>query len=119
VLREYFRKSATDYSEVDLTHHPNGDMLQEATTIKAQSAGHHPEYAELALTRARIRGASGAYWKFTYDDNGVTVEVLDLLWVENTPAGPQSYAMLFSAAQSEWSQLLPTFITQARSFAVS
>jgi serine/threonine protein kinase len=114
----YFRSPALNaYVLVDLTPHTfPGDMLREARYIKLHSASAHPGYAQLALTRLSIRGAPGSYWKFTYTDDGVTQEVLDLLWVQNTSAGDQSYAMYFTAPAASWSALRTTFTAIAQSF---
>jgi hypothetical protein len=102
---------------IDLTPHTYpGDMLREARYIKFNSASIHPGYVQLTLARLTIRGAPGSYWKFTYTDNGVPQEVLDLLWVQNTSAGNQSYAMYFTAPAASWGALRPTFTAIAQSF---
>ena len=106
------------YVLVDLTPHtfPN-NMVREAQYIKKRSASAHPGYKAMgAITSWPIRGATGSYWKFTYDDNGVTQEVLDLLWVADTAAGSQSYAMYFTAPEAYWGKLRPVFSTIAQSF---
>ena len=115
----YFQDPALNaYVLVDLTPHTfPGDMLREARYIKAQSADAHPGYQQIgAITRWPIRGAAGSYWKFTYDDGGVTQEVLDLLWVASTPAGDQSYAMYFTAPYPYWNHMRPVFAAIAESF---
>lgn len=113
----YFRLSQATYAQVDLTSHtyPN-DMLQEANYVKNASMQFHPGYHQIALARMTIRGVPGAYWEFTWNNNGVTTRWLDFMWVADTSAGAQSYAMLFSAPQSAWNQLSPTFAAIAQSF---
>jgi serine/threonine protein kinase len=106
------------YVLVDLTPHtfPN-NMVREAQFIRKRSASAHPDYKGMgAITSWTIRGAAGSYWRFTYDDDGVTQEVLDLLWVASTSAGNQSYAMYFTAPEASWGQLRPDFSTIAQSF---
>lgn len=116
-VNSVLRLSAATYTRVDLTTHtyPN-DMLAEARYIRDASMVNHPGYHEIALGRMTIRGSSGAYWEFTWDDNGVKEQWLDLVWVANTPAGSQSYALLFAAPQSAWTQMSSTFAAQAQSF---
>jgi eukaryotic-like serine/threonine-protein kinase len=104
---------------VDLTPHTYpANMLREVRYIKSNSASAHPGYLQLGLGRTDIRGWPGAYWKFSFDLNGVRQEVLDLLWVADTSAGTQSYAMYFSAPASYWNTANPVFTEQARSFTI-
>jgi eukaryotic-like serine/threonine-protein kinase len=103
---------------IDLTPHtyPN-DMVQEARYIKANSLNRFPGYTELGLQATNIRGTPGAFWKFTWDDQGVQQEVIDLLFVLQTPAGAQSYALYMTAPASLWTQLRPVFDEMAETFA--
>ena len=95
---------------VDLTPHTfPDDMLREARYIESQSLPKFPGYKRVALTRLTIRGQPGAYWKFTWNDAGVQQEALDLLYVAQTSAGPQSYALYMTAPASMWSQMQPVF----------
>jgi len=108
---------ANAYVLVDLTPHTYPrNMLAEARYIRNSSAGFHPGYQQLDLLPLRIRGAAGSYWKFTYLDQGIRQEVLDLLWVGDTSAGQQSYAMLFTAPAAQWDKMRPTFVSEAESF---
>jgi hypothetical protein len=103
---------------MDLTHHTHPqNMIKEAIYIRNNSVSSHPGYFQMAIARLDIRGNPGAYWQFTYLDNGVRQEVVDLLWVGQTSAGPQSYAMYFTAPESLWNRFRPEFIDEARSFA--
>jgi serine/threonine protein kinase len=92
---------------IDLTAHtyPN-NMLREATYIRNESlaADRFPGYRQLGLARLTIRGQPGAYWKFTWDDAGVELEAIDLLYVAPTSAGSQSYALYLTAPASIWNQ---------------
>jgi eukaryotic-like serine/threonine-protein kinase len=102
---------------IDLTPHtyPN-DMVQEAQYIKKNSLNRFPGYAQLGLQATNIRGTSGAFWKFTWDDQGVQQEVIDLLFVLQTPAGSQSYALYMTAPEALWTQLRPVFDEMAETF---
>ena len=105
---------------LDLTPHTFGDnMLQEAQYIKSQSLARNrfPGYSQLGLAATTIRGTAGSYWKFTWTDNGVEQEAIDLLFVLQTPAGPQSYALYMTAPASMWTQLRPIFDEMAETFA--
>jgi eukaryotic-like serine/threonine-protein kinase len=101
---------------IDLTPHtyPN-DMLAEAEYIRQQSLaqGHFPGYAPLGLAATSVRGTHGAYWKFTWQHNGVQQEVIDFVFVLDG----QSYAMYFTAPASVWTPTHPTFDEQAETFA--
>ena len=103
---------------IDLTPHtyPN-DMVQEAQYIKKNSLNRFPGYAQLGLQATNIRGTSGAFWKFTWDDQGVQQEVIDLLFVLQTPAGSQSYALYMTAPAALWTPLRPVFDEMAETFA--
>ena len=94
-------------------------MLAEATYIKQQSLahGHFPGYSQKGLAGHQIRGTQGAYWKFTWQRNGVSQEVIDLLFVARTSAGPQSYALYMTAPESMFDHLRPTFDEVAETFA--
>jgi eukaryotic-like serine/threonine-protein kinase len=112
--------SSAAYVQVDLTPHtfPN-DMVAEARFIRdnALSQGHFPGYSQIGgLAAINVRGTRGASWKFTWDDDGVKQEVLDLLFVLPTAAGPQSYALYFTSPVSEWTPLHPTFEEEAETF---
>ncbi|MGH3258628.1 MAG: protein kinase domain-containing protein, partial [Streptosporangiaceae bacterium] len=103
---------------IDLTPHtfPN-NMVQEARYIKANSLNRFPGYTQLGLQATNIRGTPGAFWKFTWDDQGVQQEVIDLLFVLQTPAGSQSYALYMTAPAAQWTQLRPVFDEMAETFA--
>ena len=102
---------------IDETPHtyPN-DMVQEAQYIKKNSLNRFPGYTQLGLQATNIRGTSGAFWKFTWDDQGVQQEVIDLLFVLQTPAGSQSYALYMTAPEAQWTQLRPIFDEMAETF---
>ena len=105
---------------IDLTRHtfPN-DMVKEAQYIKNQSLAQNrfPGYLDKGLAAETIRGTPGAWWKFTWVDNGVTQEAIDLLFVLQTPAGSQSYALYMTAPASMWSQMRPIFDEEIETFA--
>ncbi len=105
---------------IDLTPHtyPN-DMLKEAQYIKSQSVAQNrfPGYKQQGLQAETIRGAPGAWWKFTWLDKGVNQEAIDLLFVLQTPAGAQSYALYMTAPESMWNQMRPIFDEMVETFA--
>jgi hypothetical protein len=107
------------YMLVDLTPHTYPyDMLREAKYIRDQSIaeGHFPGYKEIGLSRLQIRSAPGAVWKFTWDNNGISQEVLDLVWVAHTSTGPQSYALYFTSPTADWNAMHPVFDEEAETF---
>ena len=112
--------SANVKIQVDLTPHafPH-DMLREAQFIKSQSLaeGRFPGYQQLGLAAIPIRGTAGSYWKFTWVDNNVQQEVIDLLFVLQTSSGKQSYALYMTAPASQWNQTRPIFDEEAETFA--
>jgi serine/threonine protein kinase len=105
---------------IDLTPHtyPN-DMLREAEFIKQQSLDQNrfPGYTQLGLASTAVRGTRGAYWKFTWVNNGTSQEAIDLLFVLQTKTGPQSYALYMTAPTSAWNQWRPTFDAEVETFA--
>jgi serine/threonine protein kinase len=117
--RTYVRDQAIPGANIliDLTPHtyPN-DMLREAEYIEAQSIPHFPGYQRLDLRAWTIRGTSGAFWKFTWTNQGVSQEALDMLFVLQTPAGPQSYALYMTAPTASFSQLRSTFDEEVETF---
>jgi Protein kinase domain len=104
---------------IDLTPHtyPNS-MLEEAKYIRRQSLleGHFPGYSGLGLQAETIRGTHGAWWKFTWDDNGIRQEAIDLLFILQTKAGPQSYALYMTAPANTWVHMRPAFDEAAETF---
>ncbi len=120
-VRIKFQDSAASnvYLLADLTPHTYQNMVREATYIRNQSLakGAFPGYKQLGLAALTIRGRPGAYWKFIWDDNGVQQEVLDVMYIANTSAGPQSYALFFTAPVSQWDAMHQYFDVEARTFA--
>jgi eukaryotic-like serine/threonine-protein kinase len=102
---------------IDLTPHtyPN-DMLREAEYIESQSVSHFSSYHRVDLRAWTIRGTSGAFWKFTWNNQGVSQEALDLLFVLRTSAGPQSYALYMTAPTASFGQLRSTFDEEVETF---
>ncbi len=120
-VRTKFQDPAMNaYLLVDMTRHtyPN-DMLAEARYIERQSLakGAFPGYQRIEMAKLNIRGRPGAYWKFQWNDNGTVQEVLDLMYVANTSAGPQSYALYFTAPKEQWNALHVDFDPEAQTFA--
>jgi len=103
---------------IDLTPHtyPN-DMLREAQYIETQSKPRFPGYQRIGLAGIKIRGTQGSYWKFTWMDAGVQQEAIDLLFVTQTSAGRQSYALYMTAPENIFAQIRPIFDEEAETFA--
>ena len=102
---------------VDLTPHTFPNMLREAQYIEAQSIPRFPGYHRVGMAATQVRGTTGAWWKFTWNKKGVQQEALDLLFVLNTSAGPQSYALYVTAPESKFDQVRPIFDEEAETFA--
>jgi hypothetical protein len=102
---------------VDLTPHTLPNMLREAQYIEAQSIPRFPGYHRVGMAATSVRGTTGAWWKFTWNKKGVQQEALDLLFVLNTSAGPQSYALYVTAPESKFDQMRPIFDEEAETFA--
>ena len=102
---------------IDLTPHTYQDMLQEAQYIESQSIPHFPGYHRVGMASMLVRGASGAWWKFTWNNKGVQQEALDVLFVAHTSAGPQSYALYMTAPASKFDQMRPIFDEEVETFA--
>jgi eukaryotic-like serine/threonine-protein kinase len=104
---------------IDLTPHTfPSDMLREAEYIKEQSLAENrfPGYAQLGLSATNIRGQSGSFWKFTWLDNNVEQEAIDLLFVLPTSSGSQSYALYMTAPESLWNHMRPVFDEEVETF---
>jgi serine/threonine protein kinase len=102
---------------IDLTPHTYQDMLQEARYIESQSIPRFPGYHRVGMAATNVRGTTGAWWKFTWNNKGVQQEALDVLFVAHTSAGPQSYALYMTAPVSKFDQMRPIFDEQAETFA--
>jgi eukaryotic-like serine/threonine-protein kinase len=110
---------------IDLTPHTYQNMLKEAGYIRDQNLNGTPDpfpgYKPLTggnsgISAATVRGTSGAFWKFTWTDNGVTQEVFDLVFILQTKNGPQSYALYFTGPASQWNALHTDFNPMAETF---
>lgn len=109
------------FFEVDLTQHTYPNMVQEARFIETQSLAKNkfPGYNRAALRAVPVRGTSGAFWQFTWDRDGVTTRTDDIMFIDNTPNGQQSYAIYFRAPDSGWnSRFLPQFEKMLSTFQI-
>jgi eukaryotic-like serine/threonine-protein kinase len=109
------------YLEIELTPHHFQNMVAEAKYIEQNStaAGNLPGYQRLSIKPEEIRGTAGAIWSFTWvKRSGVPMRVDDLLFTLPTSAGPQSYAIYFTAPAAEFgtSQGLTLFNKILRTF---
>ena len=119
-FQTYLKDSAQANTNIliDLTPHtyPN-DMLKEAQYIETRSKSGFPGYQQLGLAAINIRHTPGSYWKFTWLDGGVRLEAIDLLFVLQTSAGPQSYALYMTAPEATFAQTRPIFDEEVETFA--
>ncbi|HWG01869.1 MAG TPA: serine/threonine-protein kinase [Trebonia sp.] len=109
------------YLEVDLAAHHFQNMVTEARYIEktALVKGSFPGYRLISIKPEEIRGTAGSFWAFTWKrGNGLVMRVDDLLFTLPTSAGPQSYAVYFTAPASEsgMSQRLTFFDKLLRTF---
>ena len=102
---------------IDLTPHTYPGMLREAQYIERQSIPHFPGYKRVGLGAINIRGTAGSYWKFTWMKAGVEQQAIDLLFVSQTSAGPQSYALYMTAPYNIFDQIRPIFDEEVETFA--
>ena len=111
--------AANVYIQIDLTPHTfPSDMLREARYIRQQSLakGSFPGYVQQGLAAIPIRGTSGSYWKFTWQDGNVQQQSIDLLFVIPTSTGSQSYALYMTAPASTFGQFRPIFDEEVETF---
>jgi len=108
------------YLDVDLTPHTYQNMVNEAKFIKNQSLlkGTFPAYKQDHLQAVPIRGTQGAFWQFAWSPaDNVRQLTDDILFILNTSAGSQSYALYFRAPDNGWSTTyLPVFEQILRTF---
>jgi len=108
------------FLDVDLTPHTYQNMVTEAKYIKQQSLikGTFPGYQQTHLQAVPIRGTQGAFWQFSWTPSGDVKQLSDdILFILKTPAGSQSYALYFRAADSGWNaKYLPAFEQILRTF---
>jgi hypothetical protein len=103
---------------IDLTPHTYPtDMLKEAQYIESQSIPRFSGYQRVGLAATPIRNTRGSYWKFTWTKGGVEQQVIDLLFVAQTPTGPQSYALYMTAPLAKFDQVRPIFDEEVETFA--
>jgi eukaryotic-like serine/threonine-protein kinase len=109
------------YLEVDLDAHHFGNMVAEAAYIEKNAVvkGSFPGYRRMSIKPEEIRGTAGSLWTFSWKQNdGMVMRVDDLLFTLPTSAGPQSYAIYFTAPTTEFgtSQGLTFFDKILRTF---
>jgi hypothetical protein len=110
--------------DVDLTTHTKADMLAEAKYVKQRTLAQKlfPGYSQIELDAQNLRGTRGGVWRFDYTGaGGVTMRADDLLFVLQTPNGPQSYAIFAAAPEgpnsSTWNKIdLPIIEKMLASF---
>ncbi len=119
-LVTYLKGPDNAFMDIDLTAHTYPDMVAEARFLKQRdlSAGRFPQYHEHYLIPQQVRGTAGAFWQFTWVPNGeAEVQSDDILFINGTPAGSQSYAIYFRSPNSLWnSTYIPVFKKMLRTF---
>jgi len=106
-----------EFIDVDLTNHTYPNMLTEGRFLEKSSLPTHPGYQRLRLDREPVLGTDGAFWKFTYDNAaGVELQVNDILFIEPTSAGVQSYAIEFRTRDTTWNATVPRWEKILRTF---
>ena len=106
------------FLQIDLSPHTKTNMLAEANYLAqlTRQQGRFPGYRDISISRADIRGGSGAAWEFTWQSSAGTIRALDLLYIASTPAGQQSYALYMSAPAATWSSHLGAFDEETHTF---
>lgn len=109
------------YFEVDLTRHTYTNMLTEARYIESTQVakGELPGYHQVRLDSEVVRGTAGGFWAFTWQPTGSAIKLRsdDILFIAQTPAGEQSYAIYFRAPNRTWNTTwLPLYDKMLRSF---
>ena len=114
----YLRDPAAPDTDIliDLTPHTYQNMLQEARyieTLDPALSGYH----RAGMAATNVRGVTGSWWKFTWNNQGVPLEALDVLFVARTSAGLQSYALYMTAPVSKFDKMRPIFDEVVETFA--
>ncbi len=106
------------FLQIDLSPHTKTNMIAEANYLAqlTQQQGKFPGYRDISISRADIRGGSGAAWEFTWQSSAGTIRALDLIYIASTPAGQQSYALYMSAPAATWSSHLGAFDEETHTF---
>ena len=108
-----------------LETHAHADHLSAAQFLKQQTVGQgkFPRYKELELGPENVLGTRGALWRFDWTNpkTGRQMRVDDMLFVLQTPNGPQSYAIFMTApdgnAAGSWNAtILPIIANMLQSF---
>jgi hypothetical protein len=115
----FYAPGVHTYLEIDLTPHTYADMVTEARTLanRTQREGKFPGYQEIGIRPVNLRGLNAASWEFTWLEAGVgRVHVLDLMYIADTAAGRQSYALYMTAPERAWTRSLAAFDEEMRTF---
>ncbi len=106
----------TSFMRIELTSHTFPDMFAEASYISKHDLqqGTLPDYQQIMLRRAVIRGTRGAIWEFSWLNDGVRIQGEDLLFDKDG----QSYALYLVAQQAAWPKVLPMFEQELTTFQV-
>ena len=120
-MATYFKDpNSQQFLEVDLTPHTYDNMVTEANHIERQSLsqGKFPNYKRLHIEAVPILSANGGFWQFTWKPaKSVKLQADDLLFIDQTSAGKQSYALYFRGPSKGWgSTYLPLFEKMLHTF---
>ena len=89
------------------------DAVQDRRDQAAAFRAKHPDYSEIAITKADYRGLEAADWEFTYSDGGASLHVLNRVFVVDG----RGYSLFFQThASDDWKAARADFDMIAASF---
>jgi tRNA A-37 threonylcarbamoyl transferase component Bud32 len=107
------------FLNVDLTPHTKSSMVAEAYYLArvTRQQGRFPGYANQSIRPINTRNFHGAAWSFTWQNPKLgRVRALDLMFIAQTSAGQQSYALYMSSPDDAFNGNLTTFTQEMRTF---
>jgi tRNA A-37 threonylcarbamoyl transferase component Bud32 len=107
------------FLNVDLTQHTKSSMVAEAHYLAhvTQEQGKFPGYANQSIQPINTRNFRGAAWSFTWQNPKLgRVRALDLMFIAQTSAGQQSYALYMSSPDDVFNANLASFTQEMLTF---
>jgi hypothetical protein len=107
------------FLNVDLAQHTKSSMVAEAHYLAqvTQEQGKFPGYTNQSIQPINTRNFRGAAWSFTWQNPKLgRVRALDLLFIAQTSAGQQSYALYMSSPDDVFSANLASFTQEMLTF---
>ena len=108
----YFqRSSGLAFIEADLSPFTYPRPVREADYLQAQAKANYeyPLYGLVAIKPTTFRGVRAAIWRYHWDDDGVRIAVLQVLFTLSTSAGRQSYDLTVSAPSAHFASVSAIF----------